>query len=75
MKKKLLSFLLTLAMVLGILPQSAFTAYASAIDAASDTEGTVFISYSHDGEYAKGNTDTGYMNHIAVDLADVCRYA
>jgi len=72
MKRKLVSVLLMLAMLISMMPSMAF---ASQIDQPSDFEGTVYVSYSHEGEFSQGNTDNGYMAYVPVDIAEVAKDA
>ena len=69
--KRLLSVLVALFVALSLIPATAFTASASQTDSPSDFEGTVYVTYSHDGRFAKGNTDSGYMAYVPIDIADV----
>ena len=71
MGKKLISILLTVIMIVCLIPGSVF---ASQIDIPGDIEGTVYISYSHDGRFAEGDTGSGYMAYIPVDLEDLVEY-
>ena len=68
-KKRILSFIVSLAMVLTtIMPNMAVVAQASQIDRPSDFEGTVYVTYSDDGEFAPGKTDSGVMAYVPVSL-------
>ena len=68
MKKKVLCIMLSVMMVFCMMPSAAF---ASVIDICSDFEGTVYISYSHDGEFSLGDTDSGRMAYVPIDIAEV----
>lgn len=71
--KRLISFLVALFMALSLIPATASTVFASQTDTPSDFKGTVYISYSFDGEYATGK-DGSYMAYVPVDLEELAAY-
>ena len=71
-KRKIISFIVSLLMVLTtVMPNMASVARASQIDQPSDFSGTVYVTYSHDGQFAPGKTDTGKMAYVPVSLEDL----
>ena len=68
MKRKFFCVLLIVLLTLTMMPAMAF---ASQIDTASDFEGTVYVTYSHDGQFAEGNVDGGYMAYVPISIADI----
>ena len=71
--KRLISFLVALFMALSLIPATVSTVFASQTDTPSDFKGTVYISYSFDGEYATGK-DGSYMAYVPVDLEELAAY-
>ena len=68
MKRKLVSVLLMLTVLICMMPSAAF---ASQVDTGSDFEGTVYVSYSNDGIFSQGGSENGYMAYVPVDIAEV----
>ena len=61
--KRLLSFILSFAIVFGMMPSTAFTAFASGGD-------TVYISVSYDGVYTNG-TDGKPISYVPVKISEL----
>ena len=67
MKKRIISLLLVLAMLLGILPAAAL-----ANDGTTPSRGTVYLSISDDDKYVYANDDAGtIMAYVPVSIDDV----